>query len=173
MKKSTIIYALSVSAIGIGLGIYLSWQFFSDLQSQDLTTIISLAIMLILCRSLPLNISEESTIDMSFISILMIFLVAGYKTAAVLYLLTTPLTFIQIPNSNGKVSSIYNSDPIKSGFNMSNIIITIVVSGFVYSLLGGKAGFVSLPGCLLPIVGYVITSMLVNSFLMCLAVLLE
>ena len=170
MKKSTIIYALSVSVIGIGLGIYLSWQFFSDLQSQNLTTIISLAIMLILCRSLPLNISEESTIDMSFISILMIFLVAGYKTAAVLYLLTTPLTFIQIPNSNGKVSSIYNSDPIKSGFNMSNIIITIVVSGLVYSLLGGEAGFVSLPGCLLPIVGYVITSMLVNSFLMALLI---
>jgi len=166
MKKQTVIYAITISVLGLASGVYLCWRFFSGFVAADTLKVLVLALLLVLCRSLPLDVSDETTIDMSFISILMIFLTEGYVAAGALYMLTTPLVFVPVSGHKGEFTSMYNTQPIKTCFNVSNIMLTIVGSGLAFSALGGYPGYTALPGCLLPIFSYIVVSMVINTLLM-------
>lgn len=173
MKKSTIIYVTTVSVFGLLAGIWMTWQFISNFNIANLKLTIILALLLILCRCLPLDVNEDCTIDMSFISILTIFLLCGYQTAGSLYIITTPFVFVSDSTNKKNHISIYNTAPIKSLFNVSNIILSIFGSGICYSLTGGVAGYTALPGCLLPIFAYIFVSMAINTLLMSLLLYFE
>ncbi len=166
MKKTTMIYALTVAAIGLTAGIWCCVVFIGAYNPAQLHSCISLTVLLIICRCFPLYIKEGTQIDMSFISILTIFLVEGPTTAAALYLLTTP--FIVKPSfiPGQKYSHIFNTNPVKNLFNTGNLLLSIVISGYFFNLAGGGACGTSLPECILPIFVYVTASMLVNSLLM-------
>lgn len=173
MKRSTAIYAWTVSTVGISAGIVCAFLFFSQLESGDGWNTAILALLLVLCRSLPLYVREDCAVDMSFISILTIFLIEGPIAAAALYLVTTPFIFVieSFPGRERTVYHIFNTPPIKTAFNAANLIISILAAGGCFTLLGGRAGDISLPRCIPPIIAYVVVSMLVNTMLM--AVLLH
>ncbi len=166
MKKSTLAYASTVSAIGIGLGIACSVAFFRAIGGYSAMDIISLLMLLLICRCFPLYLRDDCAIEMSFISILTIMLLKGPMTTAALVFLTTPFVVEPNPAKKHGVSHVFNTPVIKTLFNTSNLIITILCSGFVFNLLGGKTCGVALPACVLPIFSYVVVSMLVNTLLM-------
>ena len=174
MKRNTLLYAGCVSCVGVLAGIYCTILYFRNYSADNLTTTLVLAGLLILCRSLPLYVRDDCAVDMSFISILTIFLMQGHVAAAALYFLTTPFVIvIEHPNAEERsVSHIFNTSPIKTLFNMSNLVLTILIGGGACRLLlPFAAGDITLPGCILTIAVYIAVSMVVNTLFM--AVLLH
>ena len=117
-----------------------------------------------LCRCLPLYVREDCTIDMSFISVLAVALVMGPAGALVLLFLTTPLEIVPTESGTG-FYHIFNTDPHKLLFNTSNLNLSLAVGGAVYYALGGTPGNISLPGILLPAIGYVISAVGTNALI--------
>ncbi|MDD6034521.1 MAG: hypothetical protein PUC47_13785, partial [Oscillospiraceae bacterium] len=72
MKRSTRIYVTAVSAAGILCGLLCSVLFFRSLSQSPagISRVVTLAILCMLCRCLPLYVREDCSIDMSFISML-------------------------------------------------------------------------------------------------------
>jgi putative nucleotidyltransferase with HDIG domain len=128
--------------------------------------LISLLILLLICRCFPLYLRDDCAIEMSFIGILTIMLLKGPVVTAALVFLTTPLVIEPNPAKKHGVAHIFNTPAIKSLFNTSNLIITILCSGMVFNYFGGDNCGVALPACVLPIFSYVVVSMLVNTLLM-------
>ncbi len=166
MKKSTLVYASIVSVIGIGLGIACSIAFIREIDSYSIMDLISLLILLLICRCFPLYLRDDCAIEMSFIGILTIMLLKGPVVTAALVFLTTPLVIEPNPAKKHGVAHIFNTPAIKSLFNTSNLIITILCSGMVFNYFGGDNCGVALPACVLPIFSYVVVSMLGTSLLM-------
>ncbi|MEA4912911.1 MAG: HD-GYP domain-containing protein [Oscillospiraceae bacterium] len=174
MKRSTLIYAGAVSVVGAAAGIFCAISFFRGLDAAGLNRTLVLAVLLVLCRSMPLYVRDDCAIDMSFISILTIFLLEGPIAAAALYLVTTPFVVMieRQPGGERVCAHIFNTPFIKTAFNMSNLVLSILIGGGACCFLFGfHAGDISLPGCIPSIFVYVILSMLVNTMLI--AVLLH
>ncbi len=173
MKKSTVAYAGTVSVLGMAAGIYGCYVFFSTLSARDPAEVLTLVLLLLLCRCLPLEIREGCAVEMSFIGVLTIFLLEGPETAAALYLLTTPLVVRPASGNPNKLMHIFNTPLIKTAFNAGNVMITIALSGMCFKALSVEIGSTQLPGVLLPVFLYVVIAMLVNSLLMAILLKLE
>ncbi len=119
MKRNTKIYTGAVSFVGVAAAIACSALFFRDFDLSQLGSTIVLAVLLVLCRSLPLYVREDCAVDMSFISILTIFLLEGPVAAAALYFLTTPFIFVveKLPGEGRAVSHIFNTPLIKTAYH--------------------------------------------------------
>ena len=165
MKKGTQIYAWTVGCIGVAAGVFCCWVFFRSGQAVWWQTL-CLAGLLVLCRCLPLYIRNDCAIDMSFISILTIFLIQGPAAAASLYLLTTPFVIVPRMGTKDKFDHIFNTPLVKTFFNTGNLVLSICVSGLCFNALGGSPGYLKLPEIILPIVAYVTVSMIINTLLM-------
>lgn len=166
LKKSTLVYASIVSVVGIGLGIVCSIVFFRAIGDYSAVDLISELVLLLICRCFPLYLRDDCAIEMSFIGILTIMLLEGPFVTAALVFLTTPFVIEPSPSKKHGVAHIFNTPVIKTFFNTSNLIITIICSGLAFNYFGGETCGVALPGCVLPIFSYVVVSMLVNTFLM-------
>ena len=164
MNRITKIYAWTVSALGLSAGVWSCVLFFKDAGGHPAAETIFLVGFILLCRCFPLKISDDYSIELSFISIVTIIMLRGPFAAAAMYLMTAP--FVIEPAAGGGVESIFSRDIVQTCFNNANLIITILASGHVYELLGGRAAGLSLPECLLPLVGLVTASVLTNSLIM-------
>ena len=118
------------------------------------------------CRSLPVFLSNNKAMDLSVISILMTYLTMGAAQAITVYTLSTFFTFSFNEPGGKHVSSIYNSDPVKSLFNLGSIVIAVAVPSFVCSLTGWKAGQFAYPQILLITVIFAALTFLVNALIM-------
>ena len=166
MERLTKRYMNLISVLGIVVGLSACWRVFSGGLPQGVgpSTVIALVALCVLCRCLPLYVREDCTIDMSFISVLAVALVMGPAGALVLLFLTTPLEIV--PTESGKgFYHIFNTDPHKLLFNTSNLNLSLAVGGAVYYALGGTPGNISLPGILLPAIGYVISAVGTNALI--------
>ena len=72
MSRSSKIYAYVISAIGISLGSYCVYSYFSLIPTYanpkyELTQFGVLLFLYIICRCLPIYIRDDYAIDMSFI----------------------------------------------------------------------------------------------------------
>lgn len=164
MNKATKIYASAISIAGIAIGLVSCVCFFRDFGAEDVSEIVFLSVYLVLCRCLPLHVGNNVSIEFSFISVVTIILLRGPATAAALYLLTS--VFVFDPQSDGRYVSILKGPPIKTCFNIANVVLTIAISGQFYFLAGGVPGNVELPDCIIPLFVCVGASMLANSFFM-------
>ena len=173
VKKSTKIYALSIGALGLIVGILSCTQYFGgNTGSVDPVRFVILSLILFSCRCLPLYVRADCTIDMSFISVLAITLIEGPLATTVMCLITSP--FVVVPSDDGKsYYHIFNTDPIKSIFNTANLVLTVAAAGVFFYLAGGEAGNIILPGVLGPMTVYILVAIVVNSLIMMILMALE
>ncbi len=161
-----------VILLGMGSGIYSVCRSLQDAPWQDPYVLGALVILCVLCRCLPLYIRPDCTIDMSFISILATVLLLGPETATAIVFLTKPLE-IYPRESGGGYCHIFNTAPVKTLFNTSNLNLSFTLSGFLYHAANGVPGDLSLPGVLLPSLLFVFCSIVLNSFILLFLFLLE
>ena len=101
MKLAAKVYVAIISLIGMGLGIFSVWKYFAidktPIAGEDaFTQFLVLAVITIVCRSLPLTVREGCALDMSFISILSAVLIQGPIAAAAIVFLTTPFVVVSV-----------------------------------------------------------------------------
>ncbi len=166
MSRSSKIYAYVISAIGISLGSYCVYSYFSLIPTYanpkyELTQFTVLLFLYIICRCLPIYIRDDYAIDMSFICVLAAILYEGPLATVAMVLISTP--FIIVPNNGEKtLSHIFNKPPIKTVFNASNITISTFAAGSLYQKMGGLANNLALPQILLPAVSAILVFFILN-----------
>lgn len=169
MRSETKLYVGVVSLIGMVIGCLCVWQyFFGSVTPWTPDRLIDCAILFILsilCSCLPLYIREDCTIDMSFISILAIILLEGPIAAITISFLVTPFVVVSTPDGK-HYQHIFNTDPVKTLFNASNLNISLLLAGLVYFTFGGTPGLIDLPASLPPLLVFLLTAVGVNSLLM-------
>lgn len=171
MKLSAKVYAIIISVIGISLGIYCliisvnNLILEPDLRAQLIRISISVVI-LVLCRSFPIYIRDDYSIDMGFIGYFAIGLIMGpYLTTAIVFV-SSFFVIMRAPGPEKKYEHIFNMAPIKTAFNLANFSASVFVGGKVFIWTGGVAGVLSLPGTLFPAMAMVFTFFIINSVLL-------
>lgn len=155
MSWSSKIYAYVISAIGISLGSYCTYSYFSLIATHPNPKIqlVQFGVLLffyIICRCLPIYIRDDYAIDMSFICTLATILCMGSIAATAMVLISTPFIVVQNNYGDKTFSHIFNKPPIKTAFNAGNFSISVYLSGIVYEKTGGLVGSLLLSKILLP-----------------------
>ncbi len=171
MTKKTKIYVTVVSAAGLLLSALCVWDYFliEKTLARGTNEIISfsiLALITIMCRCLPLTVSDGCALDMSFISILTAVLTRGPVSAIVLTVLTTPFVVVSRDGDVVKHRHIFNTPPEKTLFNTANLTLSIAFGGVFYYLCGGVPGQLPLPFSIIPAVVYMASSIVANTAIM-------
>ena len=167
MKLAAKVYVAIISLIGMGLGIFSVWKYFAidktPIAGEDaFTQFLVLAVITIVCRSLPLTVREGCALDMSFISILSAVLIQGPIAAAAIVFLTTPFVVVSVDGKKKTYRHIFNTSPEKTLFNIANLVISILAAGFCYRLAGGIPGEMPVPQSFLYAALFMVVSILVN-----------
>lgn len=171
MKRSAKVYAYAIAILGallaVGcLALYITRQV-TGAEPASLPTFLTLTILCIICRSLPLFITDESAIDMSFVCLFACQLLMGPVATGAMVALSTPFIFETNAKEKGiHLFSMFNLGPLKTLFNMGNPILSVLLAGGVYHWLGGVPGNLTLPGVLLPAVAFMVLTILLNSSLL-------
>ena len=118
------------------------------------------------CRSMPIFLSKNKTLDLSVISILMTYLTYGTAQAIFIYALSSLVTFSHSEEEGRRVSCIYNTSPVKSLFNIGSVVIAVAVPAFICDLTGWQAGQFIYPQILLVTVIFAALTFLVNALIM-------
>ena len=118
------------------------------------------------CRSMPIFLTKNKTLDLSVISILMTYLTYGTAQAIFIYALSSLVTFSHSEEEGRRISCIYNTSPVKSLFNIGSVVIAVAVPAFVCDLTGWQAGQFIYPQILLVTVIFAALTFLVNALIM-------
>lgn len=170
MKLSKKLYCYAVIVVGAAIGIVSVYNAVLYLSSsanltKDITSLILLWVMQIICNCLPVYISKNLTIDMTFMVIVAIVMTQGVFLAIFVIILAAPFYF-ERDLTTGHVYHTFNIPPIKTLFNLANFIISTYCGGLLFKVLGGQAGVLTFPQILLPYFGFVITMIAVNMLLL-------
>lgn len=165
MRSAAKWYIVFFGAIGMAINCYYVWRLFFLhtilISPQKISIFISLTIIYWICCCLPLYVREDCTVDLSFISILAAVLTIGPGAAVVISLIAYPLSVA--PSPDGKhYHHLFNTHPLKTLFNMSNHSISYAIGGLAFYATGWHVGDISLPGVLLPSIGFIVLSMVSN-----------
>ena len=151
MNRKSRAYIVTVSIVGIALAVVCIRQFILDLAwtpfSEYGLTILFLIGLCAVCRSFPIIMKNDQQLDMSIIAVLAAFLLYGMEAAVIVYLSSSLITF---EKDGGKVRCIYNASFSKTLFNLSDIVIAIVIPGLICRLLPWQPGMLDFPLVLLP-----------------------
>lgn len=169
VKKSATIYIALISVLGIVPGLLACWDYFSpfimgEAQFRPHMYLIPLLICA-LCRSFPINIREDETLDLSVICTLAVYLTQGAPAAVSIYLLSTFFTFE--PSADGKgYQHVCKIGVHKVLFNTATVILSILLPGLIMDVLIPWApGDLSLPLVLLPTALFSILTFVINALL--------
>ncbi|MDY4191151.1 MAG: HD-GYP domain-containing protein [Oscillospiraceae bacterium] len=166
MTKTSRVYSWSVSLLGIGAGLYCCLLYFSSWQSAwptELRDFIMLVILCTLSRMLPIYISDDQALDISFISIFTAVLVKGPVAAAAITLVSTLFVFERGEKRDSPFRHILSLPLIKTAFNTGNFILSIYLPGRVFLLVGGIPGDFSLPHSLWPALLFIVLTLICNA----------
>ncbi len=168
MNRSSKLYTVGISVVGLSLGVYCAADYFrrifsSPQRPSELRQLFILWILYLVCQCFPIVIRDNCAIDMSFICDLAAVLSKGPEAAAALVLLSTPFMVRRGGKSNKKLIHIFNTPPIKTMFNASDFVITLFVSGTLYQKLGGPVGALSVQKFILPGIVLVFCIIVLNS----------
>lgn len=124
----------------LGLGIYQSTALFSDPQTfvSMLLYCVVMLVLLLLCHMLPIYITPDKTMEISFVPVVACIVTKGVPLSIVLYVVSSLLVFLQDPQTK-KYYSPWSRSPKKELFNVSNVIIANWIGGLVYNLIAGRA----------------------------------
>ena len=118
------------------------------------------------CRSMPIFLSQNKTMDLSVISILMTYLTMGTAQAVFVYALSSLVTFSHSEEEGKRVSCIYNTSPVKSLFNIGSVVIAVAFAALACRLTGWTVGAFVYPQILLVTVIFAAMAFLVNTLIM-------
>ena len=164
-------YAITISVIGLVVGVLCTYKYFTTIASsanigKEIAQFVVLFSLAYLCRCLPIYIREDFAIDMSFISNFAILLCKGPLYAAAITLICSAFVISRSTNPEQKFSHIFNTPIIKTAFNTANFTLSVYLGGIVFVASGGIVGDLSFPGVLLPSLFMIMTIMVVNSLLL-------
>ena len=138
MKKQRI-YTTLISILGIavlGLGVYESAALFADPQTLG-STLLYCAVMialLFLCHVLPIYITSDKTMEISFVPVVACIVTKGVALSIVLYAISSLLVLLSDPQTK-KLYSPWRRSPKKELFNVSNVLVANWIGGLVYNLI--------------------------------------
>ncbi len=151
MNKRARAYVVIVSIVGMAMAFVSTRQFILGLEGVPFSeygwNILFLIGLCAVCRSFPIIMKNDQQLDLSVIAVLAAFLLHGMEVAVFVYLTSSLITF---ERDNGKVRCIYNTPLSKTLFNLSDIVIAIVIPGLLCRLLPWQPGVFSFPMVLLP-----------------------
>ena len=168
MKTRAKVYVGLVSAIGllctIGcFAIFLRHFFANDPLTHLLPLIIMVAVCT-MCRSLPLYIRQNETIDVSIISVLGIYLTQGAYAAVTVFILGSLFAFEPNPKTKKYVHS-FSIGIEKVLFNNATIVLSILLPAALLYPLPWQPGELTLPAALLPTALFSLLTFVVNGLL--------
>jgi putative nucleotidyltransferase with HDIG domain len=171
MKPLAKAYAISISVVGISVGLYCVYLLFNELSvsndfAHELSQIVVLFLISLICRCLPIYIRDDYAIDMAFISNFAIILCKGPYIAAAITLIGSLFVIVPSPGPEREVKHIFNTEPLKTTFNMANLSLAVFLGGMVFVWCGGTVGNVMSTSILVPAVAMIFTIIIVNSVLL-------
>lgn len=130
-----------LGAAVFGISVYQMRALFTDPQTlaNNIVYCIVVLVVLILCHMLPIYITADKTMEISFVPVVACVVTKGVPLAIVLFTLSTMLALIQDSKTH-KYYSAWLRAPMKELFNVSNVLIAIWVGGQVYNLIVPSAG---------------------------------
>ena len=142
------------------------WGVFAGQQLQpiDLANWIIMLILLTLCRSLPVYIAKDKSIEISFVPVVAAVMIYGFYITIVLFFLSTFFLFA-VDKSAGKVKHQLFLAPIKELFNTSNIMLSIFIGSQAIVVIGGYGDSFSFPYSILPASVFAIVTVAANMIL--------
>ena len=138
MKKQKL-YMLFVGLVGVAVfstSAYQAYALFLDptkLLDNVIYCFVLLAV-LVACHMMPIYITSDKTMEISFVPVVACVVTKGVPLAIVLFTLSTLLSMIQDTNTK-KYYSPWRRAPMKELFNVSNVLISIWLGGLVYQLI--------------------------------------
>jgi HD-GYP domain-containing protein (c-di-GMP phosphodiesterase class II) len=143
MKKQKL-YMLCVGLIGAAVfatSAYQAFALFQDPQTlfDNIVYCIVLLAVLVICHMMPIYITSDKTMEISFVPVVACVVTKGVALAVVLFTISTMLSMIQDANTK-KYYSPWLRASLKEFFNVSNVLISIWIGGLVYNLIAQKAG---------------------------------
>ncbi|MDD3214840.1 MAG: HD domain-containing protein, partial [Eubacteriales bacterium] len=151
MNRKARVYITVVSIIGVAMAIVSTRQFILGLAGIPFSeygwNLLLLIGLCAACRSFPIIMKNDQQLDVSVIAVLAAFLLHGMNAAVFVYLSSSLITFEKDGN---KIRCIYNTNLSKTLFNLSDIVIAIVIPGLICRLLPWQPGVFHFPMVLLP-----------------------
>ncbi len=170
MKLRARIYIILISLIGMSLGLWCVYEYFMPfIRGEAVFSLPMLAIPVLvcaLCRSLPISIKDNETLDLSVISVLAVFLTHGARAAVTVYMISSFFTFEPTNNKKKKYKHLFSIGPQKVFFNESTIILSIVLPAMLISgITKWTPGSISLPAVLIPTALFSLLTFVINGLL--------
>jgi len=118
-----------------------------------------------LCRSLPINVRENESLDLSVICELAIYLTQGPEAAVAVYMLSSFFTFEPVDNEK-KYQHLFAIGPRKVIFNISTVVLSIILPDLIIkAIVPWTYGDLSLPMVLLPTALFSVLTFVINALL--------
>ena len=136
------------------LAVYAFYSYIGNLNHQNLPLeiqqMICLIILCVLCRSLPIHYGDgQQALDVSVVSILAAVITKGPFAAMCVYLISSLFT-VEYDKGTKTYLHLYNTSFLKSAFNNSNLMISILVPSLLFIAAGGTPGKATLPSVIWP-----------------------
>lgn len=143
MKKQKL-YMVFVGLIGaavFGISVYQTIALFTDPQTllANILYCLLVLVVLILCHMLPIYITTDKTMEISFVPVVACVVTKGVPLAIVLFTLSTMLALLQ-DSKTRRYYSAWIRAPLKELFNVSNVLISIWLGGFIFNLIAPAPG---------------------------------
>ncbi len=178
---SKFLWKLYITAVSLG-GIYIMYLSTRGLVANiaasadlgnELSYIIIMSIMCIICASVPVVISNSQSLDMSYVCILSTLLLKGADEAVIIA--AVGLLFAvskQVRKSKDgtilqvRYSHLFNTPIYRTLFNVGNLAISIYLPGLlfetVYKNMGYTVGNMKLPALLWPMFMFLVLTLICN-----------
>jgi len=169
MKKSASIYIYFMIIAGTIPGLYCCFQHISALAAggpgMNLYKFFIPLILCAMCRSFPITVRDNETLDLSVICSLAVYLTQGAAATVCIYMLSTLLT-LEPAEDGKKYQHLFRIGAKKVLFNNSTVIFSILLPDLVMKLIPAwTAGDLSLPLVLVPTVVFSILTFVINALL--------
>ena len=133
--------------------------------SNALPQMVIMLVLMAVFRSIPLQLSEEHIVDVSFIIVLAAVLTLEASVVQLLYALSTPLMFAREGRTQKLGLSLLHR-PVQLLFNTCIVLIALSFANVVFLLLGGNNESFRIPYSILPSTLFSAVVMVVNLLLL-------
>ena len=142
MKKQKL-YMVLMGLLGIAVfanSAVQAFALFADPQTRisNLLYCVIVLILMLLCHMLPIYITADKTMEISFVPVVACVVTRSVALANVLFALSTMLTLLQ-DSKTRKYYSPWVRAPLTELFNVSNVLIVNWIGGYLYKLIAVDA----------------------------------
>ena len=164
MTKGQKIYMAALIACGAGVLLFAAGQGFQEPFAASPGLLWNLAVMLllfVLCRMMPVYIAQDKTIDVSFAPVVASTMIYGVYPTLLLFAVSSLLLVVKDENTGRSYYPLARA-PEKECFNLSNILLSVLIGAQCLPLLGGVGMAFSFPYSLLPAAVFSFLTIFVN-----------